>query len=203
MVRFSFAVLFGIALGGCAIGNTSRYDLGGAALDVQSKQRVAVATVDARPYVLSGNKPPTFVGLMRGGYGNPFDVATDSGRPLADDVSISIVKALDATGVSASKVIVAPRADIEDARQMLLESVADRYAFLVMRAWKSDTYYNTGLSFDLDLSILGPDGGIAAVERIRGQDDLGSGNPREPIEEAFKRKIEMIFNDPAIKAALE
>lgn len=63
---------------------------------------VAVATHDQRPYVVGGNKKPNFVGLSRGGYGNPFDVVTVSGNPLADGFSESISRSLAARGFKTS-----------------------------------------------------------------------------------------------------
>jgi hypothetical protein len=86
----------GVLLGGCAVDNSHRYDLGDAEFQVESNKTVAVAVVDTRPYVLSGEKTANFSGLMRGGFGNPFDVTTDSGRALAEDLTISIVRALNA-----------------------------------------------------------------------------------------------------------
>jgi hypothetical protein len=42
---------------------------------------LAVAVHDERSEVASGDKNPAFVGLLRGGYGNPMDVRTASGAP--------------------------------------------------------------------------------------------------------------------------
>jgi hypothetical protein len=76
-----FCVLLGVALlGGCAFGRTYSYsDVPIAMQAISSSGSVTVAVVDDRPYVLSGGKPDRFVGLMRGGFGNPFDVNTQSG----------------------------------------------------------------------------------------------------------------------------
>lgn len=72
-------------LAGCAI----KYDYVGltAELRYAGTATVGAAGHDERAYVLFGEKGPDFVGLARGGFGNPFLRATLSGRPLADDMS--------------------------------------------------------------------------------------------------------------------
>ena len=71
---------------GCAVGN--RHDYASAVANVQTlgNYAVGVATLDQRTYVLTADKGPNFVGLQRGGFGNPFDVITENRRPLSDNV---------------------------------------------------------------------------------------------------------------------
>jgi hypothetical protein len=200
-------ICMGVLLGGCAVGNSHRYDLGDAELQVESSKTVAVAVVDARPYVLSGDKTPNFSGLMRGGFGNPFDVTTDSGRALAEDLTISIVSALKRDGVEAVAVPVGPTARGSDARTLLLASGADRCTLLTIREWKSDTYLNTGLFYNMTLEVLATDGTVLASKVLQGHDNLGaSGMPadaRVHVEAAVKTKLEAVFGSSDIKVALE
>ena len=70
-----------------------------------------MATQDRREYVLSGNKDPQFVGLQRGGYGNPFDVRTSDDRPLAEDMTTAIVAAMAGRGFQPVPILIAPSAD--------------------------------------------------------------------------------------------
>jgi hypothetical protein len=200
-------VCFGVFLGGCAIGNTHRYNLGDADLSVNSTNSVAVATVDVRPYVLSGEKAPAFSGLFRGGFGNPFDVTTDSGRPLASDLTDSIVSALKRKGIEAMAVTISPKAGDSEARALLLASGADRCTLLTIREWKSDTYFNTGLTYDVTLEVLATDGTVMASKELQGHDNLGAsgvpGDARIHVEKAVKGKLEEIFGSPEIKAALQ
>ncbi len=83
------AVLLASMLGGCAVGNTYEYRLPRLPLSVQGNSAIGLAVTDQRPYILDGDKDPNFVGLQRGGYGNPFDVTTASGRPMAEDMALS------------------------------------------------------------------------------------------------------------------
>lgn len=205
--RCVLLVFLGCLVSGCAIGNTHRYDLGDATFELESDKTVAVTAVDVRPYVRSGEKTPDFVGLMRGGFGNPFDITTDSGRPLADDVTTSIVKSLKVSNVGALEVTVPPGADVAEARKTLLAADADRFAMLLVREWKSDTYFNTGLLYDLSLRVLQQDGTLIVEKTVSGDDNLGaSGVPadaRVNTEKAFRQKLEAVFGDPGVVSALQ
>jgi hypothetical protein len=195
---------------GCAIGVTHRYHDGIADLQATSGGVLAVAVQDARPYVVSGDKTPSFVGLSRGGYGNPFNVNTETGRPLAADIADSVCQSLQRKGFGCSVLETQPKDMTDDAsmRARAVEAVSRSHAtlvlFLVLNEWKSDTYQNTALLYDVVLLVLRPDGSIAATERIQGRDDLGGSpwNPpaysRQAVPIAFKAKIEQLLNSPKI-----
>jgi hypothetical protein len=68
---FALAVFM---LSGC--GNMYRINYSNIKADLQysGSRSVAVGVLDQRPYILSGQSDPRYVGTMRGGYGNPFDL---------------------------------------------------------------------------------------------------------------------------------
>ena len=77
-----------VFLNGCAVGRTSDYSTGSVDYNtgINEKAHFVVAFQDVRPYVLSGDKKDTFVGLQRSVAGVPWPVSTKSGAPLADDI---------------------------------------------------------------------------------------------------------------------
>ena len=81
-------IILAVALfiGGCAFGRT--YSYSDAPVNIPNAASgsgaIALAVQDRRPYVLSGNKPQKFVGLMRGGFGNRFDVKHRVRRPAIE-----------------------------------------------------------------------------------------------------------------------
>ena len=94
-LRFSFLTIIIAGLsGGCAVGQKYHYDNVIGDLYVSGNKTIGVVTQDKRPYILSGKKTINFVGIMRGGYGNPFNVVTESGQPLVDDMTQSICLSL-------------------------------------------------------------------------------------------------------------
>ena len=61
------AVAVAALLGGCAVGGTYNYsEMPIAMQGISTTGTVAIAVHDTRPYVISGGKQPTFVGLARG-----------------------------------------------------------------------------------------------------------------------------------------
>lgn len=207
MRKFILLTIVGFLVSGCAIGNTHRYDLGDAALVAESDKRVAVCVADLRPYVLSGEKTGTFVGLMRGGFGNPFDITTTSEKSLASDITTSVVKALKSKRISAVGVELPPTAGAAEARAALLKADADRFVLMLLNEWKTDTYFNTGLRHDITLNVLTKDGTRVAEKIIGGDENLGSitlpADVRVKAETAIRQKLETLLNDPSVVSALK
>ncbi|MBS0592732.1 MAG: hypothetical protein JSR84_04600 [Proteobacteria bacterium] len=195
--RLAVCVVALAALGGCAFGQKVGYSGVKADIEAQGTSTVSVATHDQRPYVVSGNKKPTFVGLSRGGFGNPFDVNTVSGAPLADDFSNSISTSLAARGFKTSVVHLAadesPRA-VKEA----LKTPADRVVLVTLHEWKSDTFVHTKLIWNVTVAVYVHDGHELASVPFQGEEPIGG-----TVQAAFTRKLEEWFSDAKIVAALK
>ena len=96
-----FLPVVAVLLTGCAIGNRYAYQSVVANPQLSGTTAVGVATHDQREYVRSGSKDPQFVGLQRGGFGNPFDVRTADDKPLADAMTTALVNTLNKKGFRA------------------------------------------------------------------------------------------------------
>jgi len=175
-----FAVLatLVLTLGGCAVGN--RYDYGSAisGLPVSGSGKLAVDVVDARPYVLSGDKKPDFVGLQRGGFGNPFDVRTASGQPLAVEMRDAIGKALQQQGFA---VVGGAEA-------------APRKLELRVFEWKTDVMMKMKTLYDLQLSVFDASGALLAQSKTKGE-DVGSGGFESGNATNAARTFELRFTE--------
>jgi hypothetical protein len=205
-VRILLLVLSALALCGCAFGRT--YSYADAPINIPgpgaSSQSMALAVQDRRPYVLSGNKPVAFVGLMRGGFGNPFDVNTGSGRPLADEMRDALAKALKAKGFAVTTVGVNPSDSGDSARRRLAETGAKRSALVTFAEWKSDSMMNTDVHYDVVLVVLDEKGAPLATNSLKGMDNIGSAglDPSLSVTQTFARKAESLFDDPKVISAL-
>lgn len=207
MKNFIAAAAMLLSLGACAIGNQHDYHTGVPNLAAQGNGTAAVATQDRRPYVLSAEKTENFVGLSRGGFGNPFDITTLSGNALAMDFQNIVVAALRSRGIHAEPVQIQPAQ--ADPRQALLALHKDRSLLFVISEWKSDTYMNTALIYDVRLTVLDQSGRVLGESVVKGRDDLGGSaiNPpahaKEAVPIAFRSKLESLLNDPKIVGALK
>jgi hypothetical protein len=203
------ALIATLLVAGCEIGNKYDYDdsRGSLAYNGQGK-RIAVAAWDQRPYVLSGNKQPDFVGLQRLRMGIPFDVVTASKQPLATEMTHSLVLSLAGAGFGATPVQVTPRNSEGNAVYALLGSKPARAVLLRVGDWESDTYNNPKVIYDLTLNVYDGAGRKLASKNLKGSDALKGQlfNPTEKakqiVPDAFKQKIELLLNAPEIAAAL-
>ncbi len=193
----------GLALaGGCAIGQQYGYDEAVVPLQrLPASGTVALGVRDARPYVVSGNKPETFVGLMRGGFGNPFDVNTKSGKALATDMRDVIEKAFVKRGMQVSTVTIPPSQDARRAASTIAAAAGRRKVLVTLEEWKSDTMIRTELLFDVTLVVYDDKGAEIARNRLKGTEPLAP-SPHTSAPEAFSRKFETLFDDDKIIAAL-
>lgn len=196
--------------GGCAVGVKHKYDHQVLDLPVASSGRtVAVAVLDQRHYVVSNEKSPNFVGVSRGGFSNPFDVETESGQPLAADMGADIVSALQAAGLKASQIVLAPSVTPVRARQQLVDSGAERSVLITLTEWQSDTYQRVFLKYDVKLYVFNRENQVLAESQRSGEDNLGDGgldppsHSRKAIPPAYKGIMESLFKDPKVTAALQ
>jgi hypothetical protein len=208
MMRSLLTVLIATTLVGCAFGNKYRYQDIMADLPRPGVPRVAVATLDQREYIVSGEDDPSYAGMTRGGYANPFDAHTESGQAMSEEITHIVTRALEKDGVTAVAVSTTPRDREAEVRQKLLSNRAPRAVLLILHEWQSDTYNNTSLSYDVEIQVFGEDGRTLASDRFRGEDDLGGSvwNPiahaQEAVPAGAKHRIEGFFTQASISSAL-
>jgi len=204
--RVLTVVAIATILGGCAFGRTYSYaDTPMALQGVSSSGPVTIAVQDERPYVLSGGKSERFVGLMRGGFGNPFDVNTASGGPLANEIRDAIIRAMKARGIKAMPVNAQPSDSMMAVKDRLGGAKPYRAVYVALKEWKSDSMMNTDLHYDVTLMVFDGAGVELASSSIKGVDNLGSLglSPNEGISRASARKLDQLFDDGKVIAALK
>lgn len=166
-----------------------------------------MATLDHRPYIVSGEKPESFVGLSRGGFGNPFDVTTKSRDPLADDISDSIVLALRKENMVAEKVLVRPSVSVPEALRALQRGRADRYILVVLSKWKGDSMMQVAFGYDFEVTVLDNQGNTLVQRKYKDKENLGDADLSNPggerrIKNRFRSLIPEVFGTEEMKKAL-
>jgi hypothetical protein len=208
-ISIAMVMVLVLAVAGCAVGNRHEYGTVVADFRASGSYPVAVATLDQRDYVLSLNKSPNFVGLQRGGYGNPFDVITEDGKPLSDNVTAALANSLKAKGFVAVRVETEVRDTSDTAVKKLMGASGSRTILLTLREWKTDTYMNVALHYNTLLEVRDPAGTVLATVQIEGKDNLGGSawNPpavaKEAAPRALKEKLERLLNDPRVVKVME
>lgn len=196
-----------LMLSGCAVGNKYDYRTSSITLPTQSAQqsKVVLAVNDERPYVVNGKKPANFVGLMRGGFGNPFDVNTVSGKPLTEDMSVAIEKALAKSGYQV--VNVESTADNQVLVNAAAANGASRIILLNIKEWKSDVMMSITLHCDIELTILDQQGTVLAKNQMKfdegiGGAQIGAAKNSQAVTAEFAKRIGYLFNKEEVRSAL-
>jgi hypothetical protein len=209
-LRFVPALVFLMMISfGCAVGNKHRYHDATIHLGIVGGKTIAVTVHDQREYVVNGSKATHFVGLSRGGFGNPFNVGTVTGKPLAEDMTVAISAALKKAGFQVRPIFSSYSEEPQRIIQNLQKAGMQCLAILCIHNWKSDTYTRTALIYDVSLSIYDQDGKLLGESKIEGHDDLGGSfwNPpshaKSTVPAAFAKKIEQIFSTPEIREILK
>ncbi|KJH84916.1 hypothetical protein [Stutzerimonas stutzeri] len=156
----ALAIAF-VLLSGCAYGRKADYAHSYPTLSAAPIQAVEVQVTDARPYVLSGNKKGTFVGLVRGSYYIPYDVNTRSGLPLAEDLQAALVGGFERKGVSTHLA----EADARKASKSETLLLA-----VFVHEWKSEAAFGEILTYSLRAELIDQSGQRLATAQASGSD---------------------------------
>ena len=197
------------ALGGCAAGNKHSYTGTTPELAVSGTRIVVVAVRDARPYVVAGNRSANFVGRLRGPSGQPVDILTESGNPLAADFETTIAAALSAQGFKASVLPGVIPTDPQEIAAAVKRANAERMVVVILAEWASDTFVSTELDYDVALTVYDATGKGLGATRLTGRDSLGSdaadprGHARTAVPAAYRKIIERLFSVQPIVMSLQ
>ena len=192
-------LLISLMIAGCAFGRKQDYLQARPVLEYTSKVRLAVGVQDRRPYILDRDKDEDFVGLQRGGYGNPFDVGTSSERPLAEDMAKVLSNALASSGAMVIPVRLLPSLSRAEVVRVLQTTNADKFLLLSLYEWKSDTYGGTEILYEVEMEAIDKQGRGLAGKKAQGIDQLGAGfwdpqgHAQDVVPAAFQRKLEDLF----------
>lgn len=192
-------------LNGCAVGQ--KFDYAATIINLESLTPVhsaAVAVLDQRDYIKNRDKAESFVGLSRGGYGNPFNVRTASGMPLASEMATAVVASLKTIGIHAQALTVRPADGSSPARQALVQAGLDRAMLFTLVEWRTDTMMRTGLDYDVTLEVFDRTGKNLAHKQLSGTDVSGASilSAEKDAQKWFAAKVTEMFQDEAIANSL-
>lgn len=163
--RTLLILLIASFLTGCAIGQKTNYTTGHVAFnkfEFNDDGGCKITVVDKRPYVVSGRKPPTFTGIARGGYGNPFNVNTKSGEPMAEDLTRLFAASYQA--IIGSTCITGG------------QGAARKEITYTLNEWKTDVMRRGRFIYDVDTSVM-ISGDEVSNEKVSGTIAIDRKNP--------------------------
>lgn len=195
LTKAIFLLTSTLLLAGCAVGNKYNYRTAEIALPLKGSGAIGLKVDDQRPYVLSGDKNPNFVGLQRSGAGIPYNVTTQSGGAFEADVYIVLANGLQKSGYTVMTI-----------EKNAASGEPEKTVFLRIEEWKTDIYLAITLHYDLILQILDDTGAVLAESRLSSIEEIGGygfgSKNSDSAANALATKIAYLFNTPSIKAAL-
>ncbi len=210
MKRLIFALAaVQMLLSGCTF--ETKYDYQSQTLDlpVSSGGSVAVAVSDQRPNVVYGGKSSKYVGLQRGGWGQPYDAETLSQEPLADVFAATIAAALERKGITVRPVKVAPSVNDKTAIQALAASGADKALLVSLREWRSDMTRSgtlpVAMMYDVKAQVFDVQGHLIGENAAVGHKilSLEGWNANTAVPAAYGLILEFLLGEPKILDALK
>lgn len=209
MQKTLLIMIAAVSISGCAVGNKHVYNDVAVETSAKTGKSVSVASLDQREYVVSGQSKPEFVGMQRGGFGNPFDVLTASGRSLSSEFTTAIKNALERNGAKVFSLETKPSNVTNPAMAELVATTGDRLLLLSIKEWVGDSQINTEVRYNLLLTVADSSGKSLATKSHTGIRNLGGSqfNPpahaKEVMPKAFREAIETLLNSQEVVAALQ
>jgi hypothetical protein len=160
----------GHALAQSAVGRTFDYRATRPSIELSSSATLALGVHDQRQYVVSTNKPESWVGLIRSRVGIPFDVHTKSGDALSSDVAFALVQVFGFHKVQANAVTIASSASREQAVESLIKAGLPKALLVTIEEWRTDTYTTTRVDYRLRAELFDGSGKQIARNDVQGSD---------------------------------
>jgi hypothetical protein len=192
---------------GLVVGKKINYVDDHAKVNYTGQGSVVVITFDERPYVLAGDKKPDFVGVMRGGYGIPFDVRNETGHPVADDISTSLAISLKAAGFNASVEIPKTGETAEQAIARLAATSPGHILVVRLRNLRTDGYASLIWYEEATMSVYDASGTLRHSMDTNLRKELGSLMHKwrtitDQIMVEFNQSLETLLNDAKMQGEL-
>jgi len=195
MKKMLSIIALGLLVTGCASIMTA--EQAAPELNKPLSDKLAIAVVDHRPYVLNGDKEASFEGLSRSGFGIPFSRYTFNNKPMSEFLTNRLAAGLIKTGIDVSSLETTPQTKIEDVKSQDAKTV-----IIVLNEWKYDYHAFTDNSwYDFNVLIKNKSGEVLINKKFIGEQDVPSLTSND-IQLLYKARFEQAFKDPEIKGLL-
>ena len=152
----------------------------------------SIAVTDARPYVTHGNKVPAYVGIARGGWGNPIDMVNGGKLSLAEQMRGDLLKKFRALGLTETS------------------GSASKQVSVRIRDWNFDAGIDARFWYEVELTVADSAGKLLAISQAKDQKVIKANLLTGPVV-ALQKEVpvyygeiiqELVRKDPLILSAL-
>ena len=204
---FMIFIIVSIFISGCgahsAIKRTENYTYAWPNISYMSKRNIAIGVIDKRSYVLNGKVNPTYVGMMRGGFYNPWYMNTESGKPLVEDLAEAVVSGFKNAGINAEITKFPLNKNDQKINNYLISKNSYKTVLIIINEWQSDTYANTTFLYDLTATIYNEEGVMVAECTENNLNEKGEEQTVVSPVDAGRNILTKLLNDKKIITALQ
>jgi hypothetical protein len=207
-VAWLFAVLSAALLAGCAT-PAEKSEITPKFYS-SAEKNVALTVIEARPYVLSGDKTPKFEGLVRGAFGIPHTFNRPNRPPeerFVDFLAQMIRDGLADAGTNVAIVAMPNGASLDDAWKKMSETGAARYiAIRVLESNWDVGGFTFSYKYDMGVHVAGPGSFKMQAKQFSANEQnkpSGKHNVWDMHSVRYKEILESMFADPLISQALQ
>jgi hypothetical protein len=184
------------------IGQKDDYTKAWPRVQYKTDYSLSVSVHDQRPYVIDREKSPTYTGVLRAFYGNPWNVNTQNNKPLSEDIASAVVSGLMRAGIQATSFPTYFADDHKTVIENLKQVGAKRKVIITLREWRSDTYRTVGFFIDATIMVYDEKGNELASSSVSHR-NVGAGDGSVvSTDYAARLYLGMLLNDDKIKGAL-
>lgn len=162
---------------------------------------LAIAVIDHRPYVLSGDKEATFEGLLRALVGIPYSKPTGNNQTLSNYIGTILNTGIAATHSDVTLVSTLHTDSNSELEKLLLES-ANNYLYLELVELKYDFHgFSARVFYDVNVTYFEGSTGNKIAKNFNGDEAIskvsagGENAIRNNVQQAYKTIIESMLND--------
>jgi hypothetical protein len=195
-IRASALFYLAVVTTGCVAGQSVKLDHEPIELQTANVNiAVSVAVKDERDFILSGDKPSNYIGHYRAGFGNPWNVTTKSGEPLAGVLAADIEEELVNLGFQVAE----------------SRSTANKLLEAKIKQWNLDSYINAEIWYEVLVRVMTPEGVRLAESELGDRQEIPGSfwvGPKYAVQkrlpEIYAELIDsMVRDNPEIMTALK
>lgn len=193
LIKYLFITMHLIGFSAFAQNHTENISNAWPAINSYTKQHLKIMVLDERPYVISGKKDKSYLGAVRSAYGIPFDIVTESSKPLSEDIEKAVVNGYSNAGIEAAALETAARGALKS------NSPTESLLVITINEWTSDTYgKSTGFTYKITGDTYNNAGKILATVTINGSPQTFS----SPLNGGRHALTELLSNTDIVRSLM-
>jgi hypothetical protein len=174
--------------------------------------KISLAVLDKRPYVVNDDKSLAFEGIIRSGYGIPYSYQTPTDQPMSEYLTQRMSIGFENKGIETVTVKTDPKMKINEVITEL-SSYKNKSILIILNEWKYDYHgFSDGSWYDINVIITGTSGKKLLIKNFKGDNDIPdtgtiimSASPTaisNELQKIYKQRFEQVFSNIKVIEAL-